>query len=154
MRLAAVAVHCSFTPVRWLPLPTTPGGRAAVGVLLLAVMLALLALLLRRGEQRLAIDVSEHGAVVLGAAAVERVVGDAVGAHREVVRVRVEIRPHGDGLAAEVWVAARPQVDAAALRAEIEETVGTALRQATGLPVAAAHLKLKVLRAKDLRRYL
>jgi hypothetical protein len=53
-----------------------------------------------------------------------------------------------------VWAAARPQVDAAALRVEIEETVRAALGQATGLPVTAARVKLKILRAKDLRRYL
>jgi membrane protein implicated in regulation of membrane protease activity len=154
MRLAAVAAHSTGVRLRFLHLPEAPGGRVALGSVLFALVVALLAVLMRRGEQRIVIEVSERGAVTLGTAALERVVGDAVGAHPDIVRRRVQVESRGDGLAARVWAAARPQADAAALRAEIEETARAALGQATGLPVTAARVKLKILRAKDLRRYL
>jgi uncharacterized alkaline shock family protein YloU len=154
IRLAAVSAHCTWARLSFLHLPDSPDGRIAIGSALFAMTVAMLAVLLRRGEQRIAVDVSEHGTVVLGAATLERLVGETVGAHREIVRVRVEVQSRDDGLVVRVWAAARPQADAAALRAEIEESVRAALGQATGLTVAAAHMKLKVLRVKDLRRYL
>lgn len=154
MRLAAVAAHGTCSRLRFLHLPDGPGGRVALGSALFALTVGLLAVLLRRSEQRIAVDVSDHGAIVLGSATLERLVSDALGVHREIIRVRAEVRSQADGLAAGVWAAARPQVDAAALRAEIDQSVRTALEQATGLPVTTVRIKIKVLRVRELRRYL
>jgi hypothetical protein len=72
----------------------------------------------------------------------------------DVVASRASFRLHGERLSARAWVALRPLSPAAALRERLTALATAALHDRLGLAVDLRGPALRVLRVRDLPRYL
>ncbi len=161
VRLAAAAVGWGFSPFAALSDPQSHAGRAALAVLGAAALVGLLVLLVREDEPRVWLAVAERpagvgvmGGVLAPAAALERAARDAVVGHREVLRVSA--RAHGDArrLRVELRVTARPLVDEARVRRDMERRAEAALRPLLGWRELEVSARVRAVRVRRMARHL
>jgi len=99
------------------------------------------------------VSVAGSGSVVLPSAAVERLLEHAVVAHTEVVAARVQVTTHDGRLAAGIWAALRPGADAEKIETDVRREATDVLGR-MGFPLDGPQVRLKVLRVRELRKYL
>jgi hypothetical protein len=153
-QLLAAAADRRVSPWTHLPLPATSGGWVALLTVAALALVVLLFVELPRGERVLAVGTGGDGAVFVPAASLERLVVAVALEHAEVVRARARVRSRGGRLAARLWVAVRPLVDAPVVAGQLGGDVATALTSRTGLPLDEPLVQTRTLTVRQLRRYL
>lgn len=150
---AAAVLGWDFTAMD--PLLSTGGHvvRAVLLVVALVILAGLVLIIARHGERSLWLR-GDHGGVLVSLAALQRIAEAAALRHPEVVRAEARLRerdgaPHGS-----VRLYARPLVDAARVRGEVEAQVRTAIDKVTGRETTRVAVKPTVLRVGQLKRYL
>jgi hypothetical protein len=153
LQLFAASSGHRTSPWRYLDLSHSHLVRAlllAGGMIALALVIVLE---LRRRENLIAVSVAGSGSVVLPSAAVERLLEHAVVAHTEVVAARVQVTTHDGRLAAGIWAALRPGADAEKIETDVRREATDVLGR-MGFPLDGPQVRLKVLRVRELRKYL
>ena len=153
MRLTAAAFGCGFSPFAYLGLPEAYGWQVVLFASLGTVCVVLLALVLDDSRDELWLAGASAG-VLVPADALERLLRDAALAHVEVVRADVEVRAGRGGAATTLEVALRPLVDGDAVAAELAAGARELLARATGLTDAKVRVRPRVLKVRQLARYL
>lgn len=141
------------SPWRYIDLPHSHLMRALPLAAVMIVLALVITLELRRRENLVAVSVAGSGSVVLQGESVERLLERAAAAHSEVVAARGQVGTHEGRLTAEVWAALRPGVDAEKIGSDVRREVMAVLER-TGLPLDEPRVRLKVLRVRELRKYL
>ncbi len=154
MRLVAAAAGSAYSPYSHLHLPTRHGDRAVLLALAVGLIVGLILTLTSRDRRRLRLELGDEGSVAMDLAAAQGLVRDELGRHPDVLRVRPEVTASGASLRARVWVAARPLLSADQVQRDLTKMTRDGLERATGLPVDDARVHVKVVAARQLRRYL
>jgi len=150
---AAAVLGWDFTPMDPL---MSAGGHVVRAVLLVAALVILAGLVLsiaRHGERSLWLR-GEHGGVLVSLAALQRIAEATALRHPEVVRAEARLRERDGAPYGSVRLYARPLVDAARVRGEVEAQVRTAIDRVTGRETTRIAVKPTVLRVRQLKRYL
>ena len=92
--------------------------------------------------------------MLVPADAVERLLRDAALAHVEVVRADVEVRERRGGVRRRSRVALRPLVDGDAVAAELAAAARERLARVTGIADVTVKVRPRVLKVRQLARYL
>jgi hypothetical protein len=127
---------------------------AACGLLILILVIAALLSSLpvqRQSALRLSGD---HGGVVVPLAALRSLVEGAALRHPDVVRAEARLREHDGAPVGSVKLFARPFVDAARLRDDVQARAGAELGRVLGREAAVVKVHATVLRVDQLKRYL
>ncbi len=149
IRLFAIAAGSQFAPFSsW-----SRGARLGALLVVLAVLLGLAALLIRRPRRPLWFAGESGGALVLREAIEERL-RRAVVDHADVLRAHVHVEVVDGRPRAEAEVAVRPLAEAAGLRDELAATVRELLERITGLEASRVEIRVHVIPVRRLRRYL
>jgi hypothetical protein len=148
---AAVGRHVALW--RTVPLPHGHDGRILVLLLVLAGSVALVALALRGSPAPLVLNV-EGGSRRLPPDTLERFLADELATDPDVVSTRAWFALREGRLAARFSVAVRPLASVPALRERLAAKAVTALRDELGLEADVADPAVKVLRVRELPRYL
>ena len=149
IRLFAVADGSRFAPFStW-----SRGGRLGALLLLLAALLGLTALLVRRPSRPVWLATEAGGALVAPAAIEERI-RDAVASHVEVLRARAHVSVSEGKPRADVQAMVRPLAAAAPLQEAFTATARDLLEHITGLEAGPVDVKVRVVPVRRLRRYL
>ena len=136
-----------------LPLPRSHDDRVLLLAALFAGAAALVVLAMRRRPAPLVLTV-EGGSLRLPPDALARYLTAELARDPDVVASRASFTLHGERLRARAWVALRPLAPAAALRERLTALATAALRDRLGLAVELREPALKVLRVRELARYL
>jgi hypothetical protein len=136
-----------------LPLPHTHNDRALLlaAVFVGAAVLMLLAMRRRPAPFVLAV---EGGSLRLPPDTLARYLAAELARDPDVVASRATFTLRGERLRARAWVALRPLAPAAALRERLTTLATAALRDRLGLTVEVREPTLRVLRVRELARYL
>jgi hypothetical protein len=153
-QLLAAAAGRRVSPWDHLPLPAKASGWIVPLVIAAGVLLLLIVVELLRGEQIVAVSVSDAGAVLVPAETLERLVEGVALDHREVVRARARVQSRQGRLVPRLWVALRPLADAPTITGELAREVAATLATRTGLPLDEPRVRAKTLAVRQLRRYL
>lgn len=153
VELLAAAAGRHVVIWRTVPLPHSHEGRILVLLLLLAGSVALAALALRARPAALVLSV-EGGSQRLPPDTLERFLADELTRDPDVVESRAWFALRDERLTARLWVALRPLAPAAAARERLGGVATAALRDELGLTVDVAEPVVKVLRVRELPRYL
>jgi hypothetical protein len=151
--LAAAALHWTWSPVGFLPLPGDHGVRGFWLIVVALVLIALVWLVARHGEPR-SWFATPDGDISVSEAQLNEVAARAAQAHAEVVRAVAQVTVARGGLSAEVHVYGRPLADRARLGDQTEARVRAALLEATGMQVVRVRVRSRVLAVRQLARYL
>ncbi len=154
MRLVAAAAGSAYSPYSHLHLPTRHGDRAVLLALLFGLIVGLILTLTSRDRRRLRLELGDEGSVAMDLAAAQGLVGDELGRHPDVLRAQPEVTASGAALRARVWVTARPLLAAEQMQRDLTKMTRDGLERATGLPVDDVRVQVKVVAARQLRRYL
>ena len=154
MRLVAAAAGSAYSPYPHLDVPTRHGDRAVLLALVLGLIVGLILTLTSRDRRRLRLELGDEGSVAMDLAAAQGLVRDELGRHPDVLRARPEVTAGGASLRARVWVTARPLASADQVQRDLTKMTRDGLERATGLPVDDVRVRVKVVAARQLRRYL
>jgi uncharacterized membrane protein len=154
IRLLAAAASSAYSPYPHLHVPSGHGDRAVLLAVVLGLIVVLILTLTRRDRRRLRLELGDGGSVAMDLAAAQALVRDELGRHPDVLRARPEVTAGGASLRARVWVAARPLVPADQMQRDLTNMTRDGLERATGLPVDDVRVQVKVVAARQLRRYL
>ncbi len=149
---AAVGRHVALW--RTVPLPHGHDGRILVLLLILAGSVALVALALRGSAAPLVLNVEGGGSLRLPPDTLERFLADELATDPDVVSTRAWFALREGRLAARFSVAVRPLASVPALRERLAAKAVIALRDELGLEADVADPAVKVLRVRELPRYL
>lgn len=150
---AAAVFGWDFMPMDSL---MSTGGHVVRAVLLCAALVILAGLVLivsRHGERSLWLR-GEHGGVLVSLAALQHIAEATALRHPEVVRAEARLRERGGAPYGSVRLYARPLVDAARVRGEVETQVRTAIDLVIGRETTRIAVRPTVLRVRQLKRYL
>jgi len=136
-----------------VPLPRTHDGRIVVVLVLFAASVALAALALRTRPPAFVLGV-EGGSLLVRPDAIDRYLADRLATEPDVVVTRATCSHHDERLSARLWIALRPLAPAAVLRRRLGDTAAVALRDELGLAADVGEPVVKVLRVRELARYL
>ncbi len=136
-----------------LPLPHTHNGRALLLAALFVGAALLVLLVMRRRPAPLVLPV-EGGSLRLPPDTLARYLAAELARDPDVVASRASFMLRGERLRARAWVALRPLAPAAALRERLTALATVALRDRLGLAVELRGPALRVLRVRELPRYL
>jgi len=156
MRLTAAAFDCDFSPFPYL----TPGDDHTVLALLLLSAMIVLALLiwlvLRHDADALWLaSGAGAGGVLVATSEVERPASSsATRCHPDALRAEVELSQRGADLRGRVQVWARPLADAAAVSGVADAAVRRQVARLTGRDLARLDVRVRVIKVKQLVRYL
>ncbi|HJW74167.1 MAG TPA: hypothetical protein VJ787_00660 [Thermoleophilia bacterium] len=154
VQLLGAAAGLSVSAWSRLPLPATAGGWATLLTPVAGALLAIVLVELPRREHILTVSVNESGAVLLPAAALERLVEGTALSHHEVLRAEAGVRSHAGRIAPRLRVALRPLADAEKVSAELADVVAAALASRTGLPLERPVVRVRSVSVRRLGRYL
>lgn len=150
---AAAVLGWDFAPMDRL---VSTGGHVVRVVLLCAALIILASLVLiipRHGEHSLWLR-GEHGGVLVSLAALQRIAEAVALRHPEVVRAEARLRERDGAPYGSVRLYARPLVNAARVRGEVEAQVRMAIDLVIGRETTRIAVKPTVLRVRQLKRYL
>ena len=151
--LLVTAAGGHLSPWHDLPLPRTHDHRVLLLAALFAGAAVLVLLLMRRRPAPLVLQV-EGGSLRLPSDTLARYLAAELARDPDVVASRASFSLRGERLRARAWVALRPLAPAAALRERLTALATTALRDRLGLAVELRGPTLRVLRVRELPRYL
>ena len=155
MRLVAAAFDCDFSPFPYI----TPNGHALLAWLLalgMVVLAGLVWLVLRHDTDAIWLaSPAGDGGVLVPNADLERPASSAAGrAHPDVVRTEVEFSRRRAALRGRVTIWARPLADPAAVRDAVDPAVRRQITRLTGRELERLDVRVKVLKVRQLARYL
>jgi hypothetical protein len=153
VRLAAAAAGSAFSPFDHLGDPTAHASRAWLLAAFIVVLVVLVWLVLRHGEDTLWLP-GESGGVLLPAAALARLAEQTACRHPEVVRAEASLRARKGAVRGTVRVYGRPLADPARLAAEVEPDVRGTLARVVGVAPDRLVVKPRILAVPQLKRYL
>jgi hypothetical protein len=153
-QLLAAAAGRHISPWTHPPLPQTSGGWAILLAVAAGLLLALIVLLLQRGDEIIAVSVSGAGSVLVPSAALERLVETVALRDRDVVQARARVQSQAGRLSPRLWVALRPFADAETIAADLAARMTATLSARTGLPLEEPVVRSRTVAVGQLRRYL
>jgi len=136
-----------------VPVPAASGPRVLALLVALLFFAAVIALLVRARTDRLELQV-DGGVVTVPIADVGHALDEALAVHPDVLATRCTLRARGGRIQAEVWVAARPLTDAAALEPALRATAERRLESVLGVPCEIRRLRTVVVGVRRLPAYL
>jgi hypothetical protein len=153
VELISAAVGRHVTVWSRFPIPHTHQTRVLALFVVLGASLALLALLARGRPAPLRAEV-EGGSLRLPPDTLARFLDARLGAQPDVVATRSRFALSDGAVVADLWVALRPLAPVERLEPALREAATTALCAELGLAAHVRGVRFRVLRVRDLPRYL
>jgi hypothetical protein len=136
-----------------VPVPDETAGRLAALIGLMAFFTAACVLLARPRERGLSLPAA-RGTILVPRRATRRLAGEAFSGHPDVVATRPRVTVREGRLSIEARILLRPGADVARLGPAISSAAAAEVTRLTGFAPEVGRVRFKILRVRQLARYL